>query len=56
MWSDRLNLLGECTKVANENKRSKGADEHRLVLYFRNSFSKNVPFNDGGILIFCSIK
>jgi hypothetical protein len=30
--SDRLDLLGECTKLANGNKRTTGADEHRLVL------------------------
>ena len=40
--SDRLVLLGECTKLANENKSSTGADEHRLVLYFINSYVNNL--------------
>jgi hypothetical protein len=30
--SDRLDLLGECTKLVNENKCLTGLDEHRLVL------------------------
>jgi hypothetical protein len=40
--SDRLDLLGGCTKLVNVNKCWTGADEHRLVLYFINSYVNNL--------------
>jgi hypothetical protein len=36
--SERLDLLGACINPVKENKRSTGANEQRLVLYFIKSF------------------